>query len=86
MAFNQAIFSVLGVSLDKDKMAWLNAIHADHLNWQHVSDLKEWDSMVVPLYNIEGIPFNVLLDPQGKIIAMNLRGDALKQKLAELLP
>ncbi|HEX5026852.1 MAG TPA: TlpA disulfide reductase family protein [Agriterribacter sp.] len=84
-AYKEKNFSVLGVSLDKDKKAWLNAIHSDHLTWQHVSDLKEWDSMVVPLYDIEGIPFNVLLDPGGKIIAMNLRGDALKQKLAEVL-
>ena len=78
-------FTVLGVSLDKDKAAWLNAIHKDGLTWQHVSDLKEWESMVVPLYSIEGIPFNVLLDPEGKIIAMNLRGDALEKELAAVL-
>lgn len=78
-------FTVLGVSLDKDKAAWLNAIHKDGLTWQHVSDLKEWESMVVPLYSIEGIPFNVLLNPEGKIIAMNLRGDALEKELAAVL-
>ncbi|HRP55102.1 TlpA disulfide reductase family protein [Agriterribacter sp.] len=84
-AYKDKNFTVLGVSLDKDKAAWLNAIHKDGLTWQHVSDLKEWESMVVPLYNIEGIPFNVLLDPEGKIIAMNLRGGALEKELAAVL-
>ncbi len=84
-AYREKNFTVLGVSLDKDKTAWLSAIRTDRLAWQQVSDLKEWDSMVVPLYNIEGIPFNLLLDPEGKIVAMNLRGDALKQKLGEVL-
>ena len=84
-AYKDKNFTVLGVSLDKDKAAWINAIHKDKLTWQHVSDLKEWESMVVPLYGIEGIPFNVLLDPGGKIIAMNLRGDALEQELAAVL-
>lgn len=84
-AYKDKNFTVLGVSLDKDKAAWLNAIHKDGLTWQHVSDLKEWESMVVPLYGIEGIPFNVLLDPEGKIIAMNLRGDALEKELAAVL-
>lgn len=84
-AYKNKNFTVLGVSLDKDKAAWLSAIHKDGLTWTHVSDLKEWDSMVVPLYNIEGIPYNVLLDPQGVIIAMNLRGETLSKKLAEVL-
>lgn len=79
-------FTILGVSLDKDKAAWLNAIQKDGLTWSHVSDLKEWNSSVVELYNIEGIPFNVLVDPQGKIVAMNLRGEDLQQKLAAVLP
>ncbi|HRQ50457.1 MAG TPA: TlpA disulfide reductase family protein [Agriterribacter sp.] len=81
-AYKDKNFTILGVSLDKDKTAWLNAIHTDGLTWQHVSDLKEWESMVVPLYAIEGIPYNVLLDPEGKIIAMNLRGGALEKELA----
>lgn len=84
--FKDRNFTILGVSLDKDKAAWLNAIHKDGLTWSHVSDLKEWNSSVVELYNIEGIPFNVLLDPQGKIVAMNLRGEELPIKLAEVLP
>lgn len=82
-AFKDKNFTVLGVSLDKNKQAWLDAIHKDGLIWQQVSDLKEWDSNVVPLYNIEGIPYNVLLDADGKIIAMNLRGDDLHKKLSE---
>ncbi|MCO5235786.1 MAG: TlpA family protein disulfide reductase [Chitinophagaceae bacterium] len=78
-------FTILGVSLDKNKTAWLNAIQKDGLAWTQVSDLKEWESKVVSLYNIEGIPFNVLLDPDGIIIAMNLRGQMLHKKLAEVL-
>ena len=84
-AYKDKNFTILGVSLDKNKAAWLNAIQKDGLTWQHVSDLKEWESMVVPLYGIEGIPFNVLLNPEGKIIAMNLRGEALEKELATVL-
>lgn len=83
--FKDKNFTILGVSLDQDKEAWLNAIAKDKLSWKHISDLKYWESVVVPLYKIEGIPFNVLLDPTGKIVAMDLRGEALEQKLAELL-
>jgi peroxiredoxin len=78
-------FTVLGVSLDKKKEAWVQAIQADGLSWNHVSDLKFWDSAVVPLFGINAIPTNFLLDPQGKIIAANLRGDALEQKLKEVV-
>jgi len=83
--FKDKNFTVLGVSLDKDKASWVAAIKADNLNWPHISDLKYWSSEVVPLYNIEGIPFNVLIDPEGKIIANNLRGNGLLQKLEEVL-
>ncbi|WP_346317275.1 TlpA disulfide reductase family protein [Chitinophaga sp. YIM B06452] len=78
-------FTILGVSLDKTKDAWLKAIADDGLAWSHVSDLKFWDSSVVPLYGISGIPTNILVDPQGKIVAANLRGSGLEQKLGELL-
>ena len=78
-------FTVLGVSLDDDKASWLDAIKADHLNWQHISDLKKWESIVVSAYQIEGIPFNVLIDPTGKIIAKDLRGPALGTTLGTLL-
>ncbi len=78
-------FTVLGVSLDKDKAAWLEAIKADNLNWTHISDLKQWSSAAVSLYGFEGIPYNALIDPQGKIIAISLRGADLDNKLAEVL-
>lgn len=78
-------FTVLGVSLDESKAAWLDAIKHDKLDWKHVSDLKYWQSVVVGLYQFDGIPYNVLLDPEGKIIATELRGDALQTKLAEVL-
>lgn len=83
--FKNKNFTILGVSLDKTKDAWIEAIKNDGLEWTHVSDLKFWQSSVVPLYQIDGIPFNVLLDPDGKIIASNLRGQALSAKLAEVL-
>ena len=87
-AFNQfkdKNFTVLGVSLDKNKAAWVNAIKEDKLNWQHISDLKYWNTAAVGLYGFDGIPYNVLIDPQGKIIATGLREMALQNKLAELL-
>ncbi|MFX1703225.1 TlpA disulfide reductase family protein [Chitinophaga sp. CC14] len=78
-------FTILGVSLDKTKDKWQEAIKADGLVWSHVSDLKFWDSAVVPLYGLNAIPTNFLLDPQGKVIASNLRGPALEAKLQEVL-
>lgn len=83
--FKDKNFTVLGVSLDKDKDNWVKAIKDDRLDWPHVSDLKQWGSIVVPLYQIDGIPFNVLIDPNGKIIAKGLRGEELQSRLAELL-
>ena len=87
-AFNQfkdKNFTVLGVSLDKNKQAWIDAIKEDKLTWQHISDLKYWSSAAAPLYGFDGIPYNVLIDPQGKIIASGLRGSGLQTKLAEIL-
>ncbi len=78
-------FQIYQVSLDKTKDAWIEGIKEDKLGqWIHVSDLKYWSSMVVPLYNIESIPCNFLLDKNGRIIATNLRGDMLQNKLAEI--
>ena len=75
-------FQIYQVSLDKTKEDWLKGIENDKLSkWIHVSDVKYWNSVVVPLYKIESIPFNLLLDKEGKIIATNLRGEKL---LAEL--
>ncbi|MFI5132916.1 MAG: redoxin domain-containing protein [Chitinophagales bacterium] len=85
--FKNKNFTILGVSLDKpgEKDKWLQAIKEDNLAWTQVSELKYWDSKVVPLYNIEGIPYNVLIDPQGKVIAEGLRGPELETKLQEVL-
>ena len=77
-------FEVFSVSFDKDRASWLRAIEADNLTWTHVSDLKFWNSAVVRLYNISGIPFAVLIDKEGKIMAKNLRGPALHKKLDEI--
>jgi thiol-disulfide isomerase/thioredoxin len=78
-------FDVFSVSLDDNKDAWIKAINDDKLLWTHVSDLQKWNSSVVKDYNIEGIPFTVLLDKEGKILAKNLRGKQLEEKLAELM-
>jgi len=78
-------FTVLGVSLDNDKKSWTDAITADNLTWTHISDLLQWESPLVGLYKFDGIPFNVLIDPSGKIVASGLREDALDKKLSELL-
>jgi len=78
-------FTILGVSLDKQKDDWLGAIEADKLSWTQVSDLQEWSSAAVSTFNFNGIPFNVLIDPDGKIIAQSLRGDSLERKLEEVL-
>jgi len=83
--FKDKNFTILGVSLDKEKANWEQAIQDDKLTWTHVSDLKQWESSMVPLYHFDGIPFNVLIDPQGKIIANELRGEDLQKKLAEVL-
>jgi alkyl hydroperoxide reductase subunit AhpC len=79
-------FTVYSVSLDNDKMRWESAIQQDGLVWDyHVSDLKGWNTSVGPLYGIQSIPQTFLLDKDGKIIATNLRGEALAQKLKEIL-
>jgi peroxiredoxin len=80
-------FTVLGISLDRpnDREKWLKAIADDKLAWTQVSDLKFWENEVARQYGIRSIPQSYLLDPEGKIIATNLRGPALHEKLAELL-
>jgi len=85
--FKSKNFTVLGVSLDRpgQKDNWMAAIHKDNLTWTHVSDLQFWNNAAAQLYRVQGIPFNLLLDPQGKIIGRNLRGADLDTKLCEVL-
>jgi peroxiredoxin len=78
-------FTVFGVSLDRAKEPWLKAIKDDQLNWAQVSDLKFWSNAVAVQYKIQSIPQNYLIDPNGIIIAKNLRGAELQSKLAALL-
>jgi peroxiredoxin len=83
--FKNKGFDILGVSFDKSKEKWLKAIKDDKLTWHHVSDLKYWGNEAGKLYGIRSIPSNILLDPSGKIIGKNLRGEDLQKKLQELL-
>jgi len=85
--FSAKNFTVLGVSLDRpgQKDRWLQAIHADHLTWTHVSDLQFWNNAVAQQYRVDQIPQNLLIGPDGKIVAKNLRGPALEAKLCEVL-
>ena len=78
-------FEIFGVSLDESREKWLKAIAQDQLSWPHVSDLKGWGSSAALLYNIQAIPQTLLLDKEGKIIAKNLRGPSLEEKLASLM-
>ena len=86
--FRDRGFTIVGISLDQPgkREAWIKAIHDDGLAWYHVSDLAYWKNAVAQLYSIRSIPQNFLLDPQGKIIGANLRGEALIQKLFTLFP
>ncbi len=83
--FKNKNFTILGISLDSQKPNWLQAIADDGLTWNHVSDLKGWQNSVAQLYKVTGIPQNFLVDPNGKIIASNLRGSDLERKLEEVL-
>jgi peroxiredoxin len=82
--FKTKNFTVLGVSLDKEKEPWVNAIEHDKLAWTQISDLKYWSSKAVQVFGIQGIPYNILVDPNGVIIAEELRGPALLAKLSEV--
>jgi peroxiredoxin len=78
-------FEIYGVSLDRDKERWMEAINTDGITWPQVSDLRQWESVAARLYNVQGIPYTVLLDKEGRIIAKNLRGEELDRKLSEVL-
>lgn len=83
--FKDKNFTILGVSLDEDKIDWLAAVRKDKLEWKQLCELKGWKTSVVSLYRFESIPFNVLIDPEGKILATGLRGQELEEKLNKLL-
>lgn len=84
--FKDKGFTVFGVSLDRPagRQAWIRAIEKDSLTWTHVSDLRFWDCAPAAAYGVRSIPSNVLIGPDGTIVARNLRGDALTDKLSEV--
>lgn len=84
--YNSRNFTILGISLDKDKAAWEKAIKDDNLNWSHGGELKDFESQVAQLYQIEAIPSSFILNPEGKIIAKNLRDKELAKFLEDNLP
>ena len=83
--FKDKNFTILGVSLDQDKEKWLKAIQQDGLEWTQISDLKGWESVAARDYKVNSIPANFLVDPSGNIIAHDLRGPDLENKLQEVL-
>jgi len=87
-AYHPKGFEIFGVSYDNEKgrSKWIKAIHDDHLTWMQVSDLKGWQNATSDEFHIKAIPANILIDPQGIIVAKNLFGSELKNKLAELMP
>ena len=83
--FKDKNFTILSVSLDQEKELWLQAIEKDNLTWTHVSDLQLWNNAAAQAYHVQSIPQNFLVDPNGKIVAKDLRGEDLEKKLCELL-
>ncbi|MCW1148521.1 TlpA disulfide reductase family protein [Flavobacterium lacisediminis] len=83
--FHAQGLNIIGVSLDKDAAKWKEAIAKDGLTWPHVSNLKYWNEPIAKLYNVESIPATFILDAKGTIVAKDLRGDALRAKVKELL-
>ncbi len=82
--FKDKGFDILAVSLDDKKERWMKAIYDDGLTWTHVSELQSWNNAVAKMYGVNAIPSNFLLDPEGRIIAKNLDGKKLEQKLDEI--
>jgi thiol-disulfide isomerase/thioredoxin len=77
-------FEVVGLSFDKDKDAWVQAIKDWDMPWIHLSDLKHWQTVAAGVYSVNSIPDNLLIDPQGTIVARGLRGKELEAKLSEI--
>ena len=84
-AFKDKGFGIVGVSLDSDTLAWKNCVAKNEIPWNHISDLKGWDSEGAALYGVRAIPATVLIGEDGTILARDLRGKAISEKLAELL-
>jgi peroxiredoxin len=83
--FKHKGFDVFGVSLDRDREAWLKAIEDDRLTWTHVSDLEYWNNAVAQMYVINSIPSSLIIDKNGKIVAKNKRDEELRETIASLL-
>lgn len=83
--FKDKNFEILGVSFDRDMKAWKKAIDDDKLTWKHISDIQHWNNGAAGVYGIKAIPQNVLVNPEGIIVARNLHGDDLRKKLEEIL-
>jgi alkyl hydroperoxide reductase subunit AhpC len=79
--FGEKNFRILQVSIDDNETDWTGAIEEDDLNWDHVSDLKRWETPVTDIFGVERIPFNILIDPSGKILEIDLYGEQLLSKL-----
>lgn len=78
-------FEIVGISLDQKKDAWLKAVEKNKMKWIQVCDLKSWATLPVKLCNVSAVPYTILVDPQGKVIALDLRGDELLRKVKEVL-
>jgi len=83
--FHNKGFDILGLSFDSNRDAWLKAVAELGMTWPQLSDLQGWKSLAAQKYGVHAIPFTMLFDPEGKVVATNLRGDALSQKLEELM-
>ena len=82
--YHQKGLEIVGVSFDQKKDAWVNAVQQMGMPWPQMSDLKGWKCAASATYGVSSIPSNVLIDPQGKIVAMDLQGKALQNKLREI--
>ena len=78
-------FDIVGLSFDRDKEPWVAAITEWEMPWIHLSDLKYWKSIASDVYNVNSIPDNLLIDPEGTVVARGLRGEELEAKLAEVI-
>lgn len=83
--FKDKNFEILGISFDKEFENWEKAVKEDNLTWKHISDLQGWNNYASLVYGVKAIPQNILVDPDGVVIARNLHGDDLRKKLMEVL-